>query len=353
MTLDNLWYNETLEKYRIENNLESLPVWRVIAKHKTKYVVKTDTSELDADIIGKIRYEKKSNAPQVWDWVAVSLFDENNVSITNVYPRYSTLSRQKTWAYGEEQIIATNIDYGLIVFAVNRDFSLNRIERYLTICHSSNITPIVLLSKIDLIDKVELEDLLKQIRDRIKDIEIIAISNESKYGLKQVYNYLKKGKTYCLLGSSGVGKSTLINNLVGKEIMKTGDISEFADRWIHVTTHREIIVLENGGIIIDNPGMRELWITDDVSWLDATFEYITQLSNQCKYKDCCHDGDQGCEIDKALKSWEIDKDSYMNFQKLQKENDHYNKTKLEKKRDGKKISQIHRSFKKQSKRGDY
>ena len=352
MTIYDLWYNDIFKTFWVENDLTSFEIWRVITKHKNMLVVKTDKDELNSQIVGKLRYtdDPTYNYPQVWDWVAVDNCGQNKGIIHAIYPRNSVLSRQKVWALWQIQIIATNVDYGLIILAVDRDFSISRLERYLTICYSSNITPIVILNKVDLIDESELNLLMEQINDRIKNVLLIVISNKTKYGLNQVSELLEKGKTYCLLGSSGVWKSTLLNNLAWKQIMKTGSISDSANRWMHVTTHRELIVLDNGGIIIDNPGMREIGMTDNEEWLKTTFEKIKKLSRQCKYKDCKHAWDIWCAIQKAFENGEIDEESYINFQKLQKENDHYAKTTLDKKKKGKDLSKVIKNMKKHSKR---
>jgi len=275
MTLEDLGYDSELEKYRKELKLDSFEMGRVISEHKDRYVVKTKNTEYDAELIGNLRFtaESKYDLPAVGDWVAISEYDENKALIHAVYPRHSILERKAVGKLSETQIIATNIDFALIVQSVNRDFNINRLDRYLTICYASKIEPIVVLSKIDLIEKSELEHILEKINKRIKDILIIAISNQTQTGLDKIKSKLTKGKTYCLLGSSGVGKSTLINTLVGKELMITGEISDSIDRGKHITSHRELIVTENG-ILIDNPGMREVGIADSSSGLEKTFESI-------------------------------------------------------------------------------
>ncbi len=248
--------------------------------------------------------------------------------------------------FGQSQIIATNIDFALIIQSVNRDFNINRIERYLTICNSSKIEPIVVLSKIDLIGTSELEMILKNITKRIKDISIYAISNESQVGLDKIKSILTKGKTYCLLGSSGVGKSTLINNLVGEKLMITGEISERIDRGKHITTHRELIVTENG-ILIDNPGMREIGITNSTAGLETTFDEILELSNNCKFKDCTHTTEIGCAILDAIDQGTIDTDSYENYLKMEREKDFFESSVEERKKKDRNFGKMIKNFKKQ------
>ena len=354
MTIEDLGYNSELEKYRKELKLDSFEMGRVISEHKDRYVVKTKNTEYDAELIGNLRFtaESKYDLPAVGDWVAISEYDENKALIHSVYPRHSILERKAVGKLSERQIIATNIDFALIVQSVNRDFNINRLERYLTICYSSKIEPMVVLSKIDLIETSELEHILEKINKRIKDVSIIAISNQSQIGLDKIKSKLKKGKTYCLLGSSGVGKSTLINHLAGKELMITGGISESIDRGKHITTHRELIVTENG-ILIDNPGMREVGIADSTSGLEKTFESIVELSKECKFSDCTHTTEIDCAVLEAVSQGEIDTDSYENYLKMEKEKEHFESTVAEKRKKDKDFGKMIKDFKKARKSNKY
>jgi len=355
MKLEDLGYNDDLEEYRIQQNLAVFQVGRVILEHKDRYVVKTSTTEFDTELIGNLRFtaENRHDLPAVGDWVAISEYDENKALIHAIYPRHSTIERQAIGKSAQTQIIATNIDYGLIVQSVNRDFNINRLERYLTICNTSNVEPIIILSKIDLIEEQELNELLNEIKERIKDVFIITISNQSNVGLDKIEDIINKGKTYCLLGSSGVGKSTLINNLSGKELMNTAEISESIDRGKHVTTHRELIVLENGGVFIDNPGMREIGITDTSAGLEITFDKIVELSQSCKFNDCTHNNEKSCAIQNAIENGEIDSDSYANFQKMEKERVFFESSVEEKKKKDKNLGKMIRNVQKQRKRNKY
>lgn len=355
MKLEDLGYNAGLAKYRKEQNLDSFDVGRVILEHKDRYVVKTATSEFDAELIGNLRFtaESRYDLPAVGDWVAISEYDENKALVHSIYPRHSIIERQAVGKSAQTQIIATNIDYGLIVQSVNRDFNINRLERYLTICNTSNIEPIIVLSKIDLIDEPTLYKRINEIKERIKIVPVIAISNQSRIGLDKIKAIINKGKTYCLLGSSGVGKSTLLNQLSGKQLMNTAAISESIDRGKHVTTHRELIVLENGGILIDNPGMREIGITNTSAGLEITFDRIVELSQSCKFNNCTHTTEEGCAVLDAFENGEIDSDSYANFQKMEKERAYFESTVEEKKKKDKNFGKMIRNVKKQRKRNKY
>jgi ribosome biogenesis GTPase len=348
MTLEDLGYSKFFEEYRVENNLTSFEVGRVTSEHKERYIVKTDACDYDSEIVGNLRFNAKSRSdfPAVGDWVAFSVFNETDGIIHSIFPRRTVIERQMVGKFGEKQIIAANIDYALIVQAADRDFNINRIERYLTICFSAKVTPIILINKIDLIRKEELESILDLITKRIEAVPVYAISNESLEGYEELKKIITKGNTYCFLGSSGVGKSTLINNLCGKEWMKTDSISTSTNKGRHVTSHREMFVLESGGILIDNPGMREIGITDASGGLETTFDSISKFSTKCKYKDCTHIHEDKCAILDAVEKGEIEKAAYDNYIKMRKEQKRFQTTIAEKRNEEKIFGKIIKNYKK-------
>lgn len=323
--LDDLGYNEKLEEFRIEQKLDNFEIGRVIAEHKERYIVKTTIAELEAEITGNLRFSTASREdfPAVGDWVALTTYDSDSAIIHKILPRFSIIKRQAVGQFGEIQIIATNIDYAFLIQAADRDFNINRLERYLTICYSSKVSPIILLNKTDLVDEQKINEILNSIKIRIKEVPIIAISNETQVGYETIKKLIEKGKTYCMLGSSGVGKSTLLNNLSGRNIMKTDLISQSTSKGRHVTSHRELIVLENGGILVDNPGMREVGIADTTEGLETTFDKIISLSQKCKFKDCTHTNETGCSVLEAIDKGEIEKSSYENYLRLEREKVHF------------------------------
>lgn len=347
MTLEDLGYRNELEEYRKEQQLDPFGIGRVITVHKDRYTVRTTTAELECELIGNLRFtiEDKSELPAVGDWVAIAAYDVDKGLIHAVLPRSSTLERKAVGKEGQPQIIATNIDMGLIIQSMHRDFSINRLERYITICHNSAIEPVVVLSKIDLLDEQELEALLTQVKERIKNTPVLAISNLTQEGIDDLKSVLKKGKTYCLLGSSGVGKSTLINILSGEQLMATGAISERIDRGKHVTTHRELIVLEHG-ILIDNPGMREIGITNVQQGMDMTFDEIAALSEACKFSDCSHTNEAGCAVLEALENDRLSHETYENYLRMEKERKHYESNARERKKKGKDLGKLIKNMKK-------
>ena len=348
MKLEDLGYRNEFEKFRLEDNLIDFEIGRVISEHKERYIVKTEKAEFEAEVTGSMRFTaiNREDFPAVGDWVLLTTYEPDFAVIHQILPRFSIIKRQAVGQFGEIQIIATNIDYAFIVQAVDRDFNVNRLERYLTICNSSKVSPIIILSKIDLVDKEQLSEILESINLRIKDVPIIAISNESEYGYDTLTKIIEKGKTYCMLGSSGVGKSTLLNNLSGKTVMKTDAISQSTNKGRHVTSHRELIILENGGILIDNPGMREVGIADSSDGLEITFNKIISLAQYCKFKDCTHKNETGCSVLEAVEKGEIDEASYENYLKMEREKAHFESTVVEKRRRDKEFGKMMKNYKK-------
>ncbi|MFY0673441.1 MAG: ribosome small subunit-dependent GTPase A [Bacteroidia bacterium] len=344
--LINLGFTKYLSDYRENNSLKDHEIGRVTLEHKERFTVQSAQNEIECELIGNLRFTANSRAdlPAVGDWVAFDEFDAGKGIIHAIYPRKNVLERQSVGKYGQKQIIGSNIDYGLIVQSVNRDYSINRIERYLTICNSAQIEPIIILNKIDLVNSTQLNQILNALNSRINGVKIFAISNKSGVGIDQLRSLMVIGKTYCLLGSSGVGKSTLINSLSFNEIQKTGAISNTIERGKHITTYRELIVLENGGIIIDNPGMREVGLTENAHGLEVTFEQINELAKQCKFNDCSHQNESGCAVLTAIDAEELSEETYVNYLKLEKEQNRFKYTLHEKRKKdkafGKMVKQV-------------
>ena len=321
MKLEELGYSYYFEKHKTDQNLESFSVGRITAEHKERYILSDADNEYEAEITGNLRFsaQERSDFPAVGDWVSFMNFDNNQALIYHIFPRISVLERQAVGKFGEKQIIAVNIDYAFIIQAVDRDFNLNRVDRYITLCNSGNITPIIVLSKIDLISDSELEKDILRIQERHKNIKIISLSNFTKTGYNKLDTLLEKGKTYCIVGSSGVGKSTLINNLLNLEHFNTNEISSNTQKGKHTTSHKELVILINGAILIDTPGMREVGIVDSTDALEQTFNEICEIAQSCKFQDCSHTNEPECAIIDALKNGEIDQKEFENYQKLERE----------------------------------
>lgn len=348
MNLELFGYRPELEKFSIENKLTGFQPGRVIAEHKERYVVVTGEGETRAEITGNIRFTAKSREdfPAVGDWVLLMQFEPGNAIIHRIFPRKSLITRKSAGQEGEIQVIAANVDVALILQAADRDFSINRLERYLAVCYASKVEPAILLTKTDLVDDIQKEALTEKIKSRIREIPVIAVSNETREGYKELEKFFQKGKTYCLLGSSGVGKSTLINHLAGKEVMQTAEISMSSQRGKHVTTHRELLVSKNGIILIDNPGMREIGLAGGSGGIETTFSEIMQLAEKCRYPDCTHIHEAGCAVIEAVENGEIDKAAYENYLKLAKEKKHFEATAAEKRRRDRQFGKMMKDYKK-------
>jgi ribosome biogenesis GTPase len=288
--------------------------------------------------------QSREDFPAVGDWVALTVFDQDLAIIQAIFPRFSVIRREAVGHAGETQVIAANIDYAFLVQAVDRDVSINRLERYLSICYESRIEPIIILSKTDLIPEEKLNEITANVGHRVKNVPIVTLSNETGSGFDTIDSLILKGKTYCLLGSSGVGKSTLLNRLSGRDLMKTAPISETIQRGRHVTSHRELIVLENGGILIDNPGMREVGIADAGEGLGQTFNAILSLGEQCRFTDCTHTSERGCAVLAAVDDGRIDASSYENYLKLRREQSFFETTAAEKRKKDKLFGKVLKDY---------
>lgn len=348
MKLEDLGFNGSLEKFRKENFLEGFDVGRVTAEHKERYIVRTADGEYEAEITGNMRFSARSREdfPAVGDWVSLSVYDQDNALIHSIYPRHSLISRTAVGKAGERQVIAANIDLAFIMQAADRDFNINRLERYLTICYESGVKPVIVLTKTDLNEEVKVNEIIACIGQRVNNVKIIPISNITGKGYEEIRGLVAKGITCCMLGSSGVGKSSLTNNLAGQTIMQTGSISESTNKGRHITSHRELVVLDNGGMLIDNPGIREVGIADADSGLEITFNQIYDLAKDCKFDDCTHTNETGCEVIEAVENGTLDYSTYQNYLKMEREKAHFEETAYEKRKKEKSFGKILKDYKK-------
>ncbi len=324
MKLADLGYSAFFEAQRQRLGLDGHPVARVIAEYKEAYTVKNEAGEFPAKITGKQLFSAKcrEDFPAVGDWAAVSLPGDGSAVIRAVLPRSSLLRRRGAGRFSS-QVIAANLDSAFIIESLDRDFSLNRFERYCALARDGGITPSIVLNKTDLASPAELEEKTAAIRERFADMDIIPTSAAAGQGLEELRSRILPGKTYCFLGSSGVGKSSLINRLLGSDAIRTLAIGEGTGRGKHTTTRREMDFPGGGGIIIDNPGMREVGMADSGAGINNVFEEITALAENCRFKDCTHEREPGCAVQAALETGELDQGRYANYLKLKKEAAHY------------------------------
>lgn len=331
LKIEDLGWDEFFESDRVKLGLDIVQIARVIAEQRGAYKVKNTNGEYLAKITGKRIFTavSREDYPAVGDWVAISESEAKKAVIQSILPRRTAMKRKYS-GKDEIQIIATNIDVALVIESADRDYSLNRFERYFSIAGDGGIKSAIVFNKTDLISKEELDAKLAQIKDRFKDIDVIVTSALTDEGLDELKKYIARGKTYCFLGSSGVGKSSLINKLLGEGKIQTGEIGSHSGRGKHITTAREMYFLENGGIVIDNPGVREVGVTDVNAGIDGLFDEIVILAKKCKFVDCTHIHEPDCAVLSALKSGELNEDKYSNYIGLKKEADHYGLTEFEK-----------------------
>jgi len=296
---------------------------RVITENKERYIIASKYGEISGEVTGKFLYDTASSSsfPKTGDWVVISCFQqENKCIIHNVLKRRSHFSRGIAGSKPGIQVIAANIDYLLIVQSFNSDFSINRLERYILMAEEGNCKPVIIMNKSDLTN--EEKNYSDKIKSRIKGIPFISISCETMKGIDDLSNFITKEKTYALVGSSGVGKSTIINKLMNHKVQKTAEVRLSDEKGKHTTTKRELFLLPNGGLVIDSPGMREFSLSKNE--IDSTdlFSEITEFSVNCKFKDCTHSHENGCAVKQAVIDGIIKEEQLAHYFKLKKETDY-------------------------------
>jgi len=292
---------------------------RVLIGFNYLYRVGIEGGEIDAVLAGRLKHraERQGELPAVGDWVAVRKRPEDHGAIVAVLPRRSRFSRRLAGNVTDEQVVAANVDVIFIVMALDDDYSLRRLERYLLMARESGATPVVLLTKPDLS-----ADLPADVADVVAaagDVPVHVLSPKLNQGLEQVAPYMTGGRTAALLGSSGVGKSTIINRLIGADVQKTREVRESDSKGRHTTTHRELVVLPEGGLMIDTPGMRELQLWDASESVRGTFEDVEALAGECHFTDCRHRGEPRCAVKTAVDEGRILPDRLASYLQLQDE----------------------------------
>jgi ribosome biogenesis GTPase / thiamine phosphate phosphatase len=321
---------------------------RVTAIDRGRCLIRGEHGEVPAELTGKFLHLAESSAelPCVGDWVCAHYLDgASHAIIHHLLPRRSFLRRKAAGRDVELQMIAANIDVAFIVLACHFDFNVRRLERYLVMVRDGHIQPVVLLTKTDLVSPQALDELISRIRSMGVDANIVCVSNVTGAGVDQVRERMAPGKTYCLLGSSGVGKTTLINRLQGDDTLLTREVSHTGEGR-HTTTRRHLIVLEHGALLIDMPGMRELGLLGAGEGLTETYADIDTLAAACRYPDCTHVSEPGCAVRAAIERQELSEEHLRNYQKLRKESEFHELSSLERRQKDRAFGRFLHSYKK-------
>ncbi|RLA07634.1 MAG: ribosome small subunit-dependent GTPase A [Gammaproteobacteria bacterium] len=327
------WFKSRLDDEKTDNH----SIARVVAVHKDSYMLSNGEGvDIFAELSGNLRYSVASECdlPTTGDFVYADFYDDDtHAVIYGVLPRKTTLKRKSAGKNINIQLMATNIDAAFIIQSLDDNFNLRRLERYLVIVNESGIKPIILLSKSDLINPDEVQKFKQKVLNITPDKIIIEFSNSNQSSIKSIVGLLKKERTYCLLGSSGVGKTTLLNNIIGQDKFATKTVSKIQNKGRHTTTSRQLTYIDCGAMIIDTPGIRELGNISTDDGLDETFVDIINLSQNCKFSNCSHTNEKSCAILSAINTGELSQKRYQNYLKIKRESEFNQMSYLEKRKE--------------------
>lgn len=352
--LSDLGFDRWFEAYADDIRSGGQGIARVSAVDRNSFMVRNEVGEIPAELAGKFSFTVESSVelPCVGDWVTVQYYNDGASAIIHgVFPRRTFLRRKRAGTEVDYQMIAANIDIAFIVQSCHFDFNLSRLNRYLVMAADGHVEPIVILAKTDLISNDELQEKLAAVRQAGITARVIALSNVTGSGYDDFLQVLLPGRTYCLLGSSGVGKSTLINHLIGRDELDTKAVSGTGEG-THTTSRRQLVVLDSGVMFIDTPGMRELGLLGAGEGVNKGFEDIIGLSRECRYADCSHTGESGCAILAAIADGELSEERYAGYLKLRKESEYHEMSYLDKRRKDRAFGRHVKATKKNMKRWD-
>jgi ribosome biogenesis GTPase / thiamine phosphate phosphatase len=350
MELDALGFDEW---YRGKLTLAKNPDWtpaRVTAVDRDSYLIRNGDSDVRSELAGNFLFNAQSgmDMPCVGDWVFAQFYDNGTFAVIyDLFPRKSLLRRKMSGKTIDYQVIAANIDVAFILQSCDANFNIHRLERYLVMVNDGNIQPWLVLTKCDLVVPQELQRLIAVVREARIDCPIIPISNSTGFGLDELREMLEGGKTYCLLGSSGVGKTSTINKLIGQAVFDTQTVRDFDGKGRHTTTRRQLIVLEQGALLIDTPGMRELGTIGMSSGIDQSFIDIAEMSMGCRFSDCTHTTEDGCALLAAVRDGILNKGRYDSYMKLMGESEYHEMSYVEKRRKDKEFGKFIKTVSKQ------
>jgi len=322
--LNSIGYSDWFKIRADDEKLSAHDLARVVSVHRDSYIVTKGSEEIFAELSGNLLYSTESaiDLPTTGDWVYADFYDDDTHAIIfGVLPRKTLLKRKAVGKLVDFQLIAANIDVAFIIQSLNDNFNLRRLERYLVMVNESGIEPVILLSKCDLIDKDELNEIKKNVLSVAPNITVMEFSNISGENIDLIISSLNSGFTYCLLGSSGVGKTTLLNSILGDDTFETKSVSKIQNKGRHTTTSRQLVRLDSGAMIIDTPGMRELGSISVDEGLEETFSEILTLSQICKFANCSHTNEKGCAVLEAIKEGVLSEQRYQNYLKIKKESE--------------------------------